>query len=121
MTATADRDARRERRSNDADDDAGRATARDGADGAQATMKTPLTRTVGFAINAGARDGTEDASGRWDGGVAMELRAMRSGEKTGAAAREDGVGTGMAIPRGCLLYTSPSPRDGLLSRMPSSA
>ena len=25
------------------------------------------------------------------------------------------------IPRGCLLYTSPSPRDGLLSRMPSSA
>ena len=26
-----------------------------------------------------------------------------------------------AISRGCLLYTSPSPRDGLLSRMPSSA
>ena len=25
------------------------------------------------------------------------------------------------INRGCLLYTSPSPRDGLLSRMPSSA
>ena len=25
------------------------------------------------------------------------------------------------ITRGCLLYTSPSPRDGLLSRMPSSA
>ena len=28
--------------------------------------------------------------------------------------------TGLVI-RGCLLYTSPSPRDGLLSRMPSSA
>ena len=26
-----------------------------------------------------------------------------------------------ASPMGCLLYTSPSPRDGLLSRMPSSA
>ena len=28
-----------------------------------------------------------------------------------------------AVPKtmGCLLYTSPSPRDGLLSRMPSSA
>ena len=26
-----------------------------------------------------------------------------------------------AIRRSCLLYTSPSPRDGLLSRMPSSA
>ena len=25
------------------------------------------------------------------------------------------------IDRSCLLYTSPSPRDGLLSRMPSSA
>ena len=25
------------------------------------------------------------------------------------------------IPTNCLLYTSPSPRDGLLSRMPSSA
>ena len=33
--------------------------------------------------------------------------------------------TGIAPPpapfMGCLLYTSPSPRDGLLSRMPSSA
>ena len=28
---------------------------------------------------------------------------------------------GFAINRTCLLYTSPSPRDGLLSRMPSSA
>ena len=27
----------------------------------------------------------------------------------------------LAIPGVCLLYTSPSPRDGLLSRMPSSA
>ena len=28
---------------------------------------------------------------------------------------------GSSVPRVCLLYTSPSPRDGLLSRMPSSA
>ena len=28
---------------------------------------------------------------------------------------------GIAQSNGCLLYTSPSPRDGLLSRMPSSA
>ena len=26
-----------------------------------------------------------------------------------------------ALDKSCLLYTSPSPRDGLLSRMPSSA
>ena len=29
--------------------------------------------------------------------------------------------SGMGGSRACLLYTSPSPRDGLLSRMPSSA
>ena len=34
--------------------------------------------------------------------------------------RLDFVGTKAGI-KGCLLYTSPSPRDGLLSRMPSSA
>ena len=28
---------------------------------------------------------------------------------------------GIGLPQNCLLYTSPSPRDGLLSRMPSSA
>ena len=27
----------------------------------------------------------------------------------------------LQLPNNCLLYTSPSPRDGLLSRMPSSA
>ena len=29
--------------------------------------------------------------------------------------------SGLESPDSCLLYTSPSPRDGLLSRMPSSA
>ena len=37
----------------------------------------------------------------------------------GEAAARGGRGGGIAI--SCLLYTSPSPRDGLLSRMPSSA
>ena len=32
--------------------------------------------------------------------------------ESGDASKKDGI---------CLLYTSPSPRDGLLSRMPSSA
>ena len=31
------------------------------------------------------------------------------------------VGAEWGKPSPCLLYTSPSPRDGLLSRMPSSA
>ena len=33
----------------------------------------------------------------------------------------NGIPTRMALLYLCLLYTSPSPRDGLLSRMPSSA
>ena len=31
------------------------------------------------------------------------------------------INDGVTIAKDCLLYTSPSPRDGLLSRMPSSA
>ena len=37
------------------------------------------------------------------------------------AAARTGVFVGFAQEVGCLLYTSPSPREGLLSRMPSSA
>ena len=37
------------------------------------------------------------------------------------AAAVGGVTTVGDMPNNCLLYTSPSPRDGLLSRMPSSA
>ena len=33
----------------------------------------------------------------------------------------EGAGEIIAVGSDCLLYTSPSPRDGLLSRMPSSA
>ena len=39
---------------------------------------------------------------------------------TGRCTRDRGCG-GVRAARSCLLYTSPSPRDGLLSRMPSSA
>ena len=35
--------------------------------------------------------------------------------------RQQCVRIGDAVSKVCLLYTSPSPRDGLLSRMPSSA
>ena len=49
------------------------------------------------------------------GGNQVEVRISRaSPARTAAAARP-----GLPIP--CLLYTSPSPRDATLSRMPSSA
>ena len=38
-----------------------------------------------------------------------------------AAGTTQGAATALAKSYNCLLYTSPSPRDGLLSRMPSSA
>ena len=53
-----------------------------------------------------------------------------SGVQACKALREEGYrvilvnsnpATIMTDPETCLLYTSPSPRDGLLSRMPSSA
>ena len=34
---------------------------------------------------------------------------------------QEGLGSQVHLHHACLLYTSPSPRDGLLSRMPSSA
>ena len=39
----------------------------------------------------------------------------------GTSAPEIIVSINAALKDSCLLYTSPSPRDGLLSRMPSSA
>ena len=37
------------------------------------------------------------------------------------AGNEDAITTILQMYRPCLLYTSPSPRDGATSRMPSSA
>ena len=57
-------------------------------------------------------------------GVNLEIDLSRGNiEKEGTDPRLTelhlgGLGTNAKI---CLLYTSPSPRDGLLSRMPSSA
>ena len=45
--------------------------------------------------------------------LASHLMAVRKYEEAAKAKA--------AKPKSCLLYTSPSPRDGLLSRMPSSA
>ena len=52
-------------------------------------------------------------------GLAFAKAALAAGaRKVYGAARDPGS---IDLPGVCLLYTSPSPRDGLLSRMPSSA
>ena len=60
------------------------------------------------------------ASGRF--GVTPEyLRSGKQLEIKMAQGAKPGEGGQLPGPKVCLLYTSPSPRDGLLSRMPSSA
>ena len=47
--------------------------------------------------------------------------SIREGLGLGQEAVQTEAATVGALRDDCLLYTSPSPRDGLLSRMPSSA
>ena len=54
-----------------------------------------------------------NASGADGGDVPEAEENMTAGESAEESVAEEGAD--------CLLYTSPSPRDGLLSRMPSSA
>ena len=67
------------------------------------------------------------AIGVLDGdGIGPEIVPIAVDAASAAGAREDIEFDWVTLPLGrdaiaCLLYTSPSPRDGLLSRMPSSA
>ena len=51
--------------------------------------------------------------------VVLFITGLIAPELTGLLSLSLLIATGVLNP--CLLYTSPSPRDGLLSRMPSSA
>ena len=61
----------------------------------------------------------EDYSKGVQSRIAKLTRKMREAERREQAAVE--YARAAEAKRVCLLYTSPSPRDGLLSRMPSSA
>ena len=72
-------------------------------------------------------DGRRPAPGGWNRihliveSLATEVDRLRA---SGVSFRNDivtGPGGSQILLDDCLLYTSPSPRDGLLSRMPSSA
>ena len=51
----------------------------------------------------------------------LGTRAVYTPEEAAAIERASQKALAAANQKTCLLYTSPSPRDGLLSRMPSSA
>ena len=52
-------------------------------------------------------------------GKVKTIKTLDDNTKVRSALESEGNGDVLVID--CLLYTSPSPRDGLLSRMPSSA
>ena len=84
-----------------------------------------VTRT-GSLPSAMALDDFTHESLQDAGSIADYLLALNDGFKKGQLTLEEGEEALILEPRGpldmtCLLYTSPSPRDGLLSRMPSSA
>ena len=51
----------------------------------------------------------------------VHLEVIRYARENGILTAVRGSAGGSLVNYACLLYTSPSPRDGLLSRMPSSA
>ena len=62
--------------------------------------------------------------GTWEGHKGMDFSYHNEEQETGQTSYFERVtfSTFGPVDNGnCLLYTSPSPRDGLLSRMPSSA
>ena len=87
---------------------------------------------VGSLNGKGTAVAAENVGGRGFGVgsvVAVAVEVVAGGLAVDQAGRDLGVdgerGGGVVAPHviyvRCLLYTSPSPRDGLLSRMPSSA
>ena len=92
------------------------------------------TTTAVVALCAAPAFASQTASYSWeDGGTIFGYFNSGSGEiiATNSSAQANSGSSSLEIvesPTGgtpqvwiCLLYTSPSPRDGLLSRMPSSA
>ena len=55
------------------------------------------------------------------GGTKLNLNKWRPHMKNWKGRGAEFTPSNVSVKDGCLLYTSPSPRDGLLSRMPSSA
>ena len=87
-----------------------------------ATDASTIGKAAGTTVDSGTTVEATDAS--TTGKVAETSEHTTIGPAQSAtiptlpAARS---ATGVKSPDPCLLYTSPSPRDGLLSRMPSSA
>ena len=83
---------------------------------------TKFDETIEIAMNLGVDPRHADQMVR--GVVAMPNgtgKSMRVAVFAKDAKADEAKAAGADLVGACLLYTSPSPRDGLLSRMPSSA
>ena len=87
-----------------------------------------LSLTLGFAIALGQAAFAQPAERPPRGGERPDREALRKQilerfdkNKDGELDEEEREAARDAFRRGCLLYTSPSPRDQRGSRMPSSA
>ena len=86
--------------------------------GAAAAIQPPAAPNTGETpdLPGDGRPRGQRPSGAVDGAALPSL-----GQVQGASRYEQQAAVATDPAQPCLLYTSPSPRDGLLSRMPSSA
>ena len=84
-------------------------------------ITSPIIGTAYHASEPGAKKFVEIGKKIKKGDTVMIVEAMKTMNHVPSTA--DGIVKEICVEDGhpCLLYTSPSPRDGLLSRMPSSA
>ena len=79
------------------------------------------TGAVNFLQGANIQGNIDFTGNLLQNGQPFVTLPEQSIETMGAMLASDGVTAYWAHPNTCLLYTSPSPRDATLSRMPSSA
>ena len=95
---------------------------RAGANGTDVRELQRALRKAGFSVRVDGQFGPSTVSAVKRFQKAAQLTPSGTvGRKTVAALKAAASGASADVSNGCLLYTSPSPRDGLLSRMPSSA
>ena len=88
--------------------------------GCRAETRRPSSSSSSQSTSSAPRvDVAQSTRARWEGVGRSD--AVVGAIRRGVRVRVVGLGEWVATGRGCLLYTSPSPRDRTRSRMPSSA